>query len=46
VTAAVVGFVGLSCLLEVIRRLKLNWFAYYCWAIAAATLVAVAGGWL
>jgi undecaprenyl-diphosphatase len=46
VTAAVVGFVGLSCLLEVIRRLKLNWFAYYCWAVAALTLAAVAGGWL
>lgn len=46
VTAAVVGYAGLTWLLVVIRRFKLNWFAYYCWAIAAATLIAVSAGWL
>lgn len=46
VTAAVVGYLGLVWLLAAIRRLKLNWFAYYCWAIAAVTLGAVAAGWL
>jgi undecaprenyl-diphosphatase len=34
----VVGCVSLRCLLQVIARGKLHWFAYYCAAAAVATI--------
>lgn len=45
-TAAVVGYLGLAFLLVQVRKLKLQMFSYYCWTIAAITLVAVAAGWI
>ncbi len=34
--SALVGYVALRVLLQVVRRGKLHWFAYYCWAVAMA----------
>lgn len=34
-----VGYLSLRCLLQVIARGKLHWFAYYCASVAAVTIV-------
>lgn len=36
VAAAVSGFFAIHCLLRVVRRGQLSWFAYYCWAVGIA----------
>lgn len=38
VTAAVVGLLVIDALLHVIRRIGLEWFAYYRWVVAAAVI--------
>jgi undecaprenyl-diphosphatase len=39
-TALVTGLAAIAFLLRAVRRAKLHYFAYYCWALGAAVLVA------
>lgn len=39
VVAAITGYIALKLLLKVVRRGRLHWFAYYCWAVGLAALV-------
>ena len=43
--AAVVGYLTLSFLVQVLRRDRLHLFAYYCWALGAVALALHGLGW-
>jgi len=45
-TSLVVGYIALRVLLAFVRRGRLHWFAYYCWAIGAAAVAACLFGYL
>lgn len=39
VTAAVFGFFAIKIVLDLVRKGKLSYFSYYCWIVAAITLI-------
>ncbi|MCX8038179.1 MAG: undecaprenyl-diphosphate phosphatase [Candidatus Sumerlaeia bacterium] len=46
VTSFMVGYLALKILLGFVRRGRLHWFAYYCWALGIAALIAWSMGYL
>ncbi len=45
-TSFLAGYIALRILLGFVRRGRLHWFAYYCWALGIAALIAWSGGYL
>jgi undecaprenyl-diphosphatase len=46
ITSFVIGLAALRVLIRIVANRKLHWFAYYCIAVGAATLVWQLAAWL